>query len=286
MSAHILTLPDGRQLSYLVAGRGVPVMYFHGTASSRLEALLLKPLINQNIQLISVDRPGYGLSTYKPRKTIQDFNSDLNFLADHLGLSQFSVLGWSGGGVFALAYLTYFSQRIKRGIIAGAPDLPFDASTAHNMPLAKYALKLPLLGTLAMQNMRRQILKADGPASFIRSNQGRQMLNGCSTRDALFFSNPEWMRLMHLSMAEAFRQKTGVQAVLDEHKLFLNPWNLPFSKVSGKLWIWHGQEDKTCPVNNAYSIARKFKGADLEIFPRQGHCVLFDNIDQLSRFLI
>ena len=286
MNSQVLTLPDGRQLGYLIAGRGAPVMYFHGTASSRLEALLLKPLLNKNIQLISVDRPGYGLSTYKPRKTIQDFNSDFNFLVNHLGLSQFSVLGWSGGGVFALAYITCFSQRIKRGVIVGTPDLPFDASTAHNMPLAKYVLKIPLLGALAMKSMRRQVLKADGYPSFMRSNQGRQMLNGGSTRDALFFSNPEWMGLMHLSMAEAFRQKEGVQAVLDEHKLFLNPWNLSFREVNGMLWVWHGQEDKTCPVNNAYSIARKFKGTDLEIFPQQGHCVMFDNIDQLSRLLI
>jgi len=286
LSSQIITLPDGRQLGYLVAGKGVPVLYFHGTASSRLEALLLKPFINQNIQLISVDRPGYGLSTYKPRKTIQDFNCDLNFLADHLGLSHFSVLGWSGGGVFALAYMTCFSQRINRGVVVGAPNLPFDVSTAHNMPLAKYVLKLPLIGALAMQNMRRQVLKTDGSASFLRSTHGRQMLNGCSTRDEVFFSDPAWMDLMYQSMAEAFRQKDGVQAILDEHQLFLNPWNLPFKEISGKLWVWHGQEDKTCPVNNAYGIARKFEGTNLEIFPKQGHCVMFDNLDRIVRLLI
>jgi pimeloyl-ACP methyl ester carboxylesterase len=70
-------------------------MYFHGTSSSRIEVLLLRHLTAQNLQLIAPDRPGYGLSTYKPQKNISDFNSDINFLADYLDISKFNVLGWS-----------------------------------------------------------------------------------------------------------------------------------------------------------------------------------------------
>ncbi|MDR0493593.1 MAG: alpha/beta hydrolase [Nitrososphaerota archaeon] len=289
MGSHVLTLPDGRQLGYFVAGKGVPVIYFHGTASSRIEALLLKRFSTQNLKIIAIDRPGYGLSTYKPRKNIQDFNCDLNFLADHLGITQFSVLGWSGGGTFALAYMACFPQRINHGVVVGTPDLPFDASTAHDMPLAKYMMRLPVLGALAMKNMRRQILKADCSEDFLRSSTGRQMLHGCSSRDLVFFSNPNWIELMYQSMAEAFRQNDGVRAVLEEHRLFLKTWNLPFKAFKGignKLWIWHGVEDKTCPVDNAYRIARKFEGTGLEVFPRQGHCVMFDNLDRLAELLI
>jgi pimeloyl-ACP methyl ester carboxylesterase len=261
-------------------------MYFHGSASSRLEVLLLKRLVAQNLKLIAADRPGYGLSTYKPRKNMQDFNSDLNFLADHLGIPQFSVLGWSGGGAFALAYMACFPQRINRGVVVGAPDLPFDASTAHNLPLAKYVMKLPFLGVLAMRNMRRQMLRAGGTAAFLRSSQGRQMLHACSSHDLTFFSDPAWMRLLYQSMAEAFRQKDGVRAVLEEHRLFLKPWNLPFEAVGGKLWVWHGGEDKTCLVDNAYGIAHKFGCVGLEVFPRKGHCVMFDNLERLAGLLV
>jgi len=287
VGSQIITLPDGRSLGYATIGRGNPTVYFHGTASSRLEVYLLKRLATEgNLQLIAMDRPGYGLSTYKPRKNIQDLNNDLNFLADHLGINQFSVLGWSGGGVFALAYMTCFPQRVTSGVIAGTPDLPFDASTAHNnIPFAKYIMKLPFLGSIAMHNMRRQVLKADNPEAFLRSSQGRQILHSCSNRDLTFFSNPTWMRLMHQSMTEAFRQNNSGNVVLEEHKLFLNPWNLPFKRVSSKLGVWQGTEDKTCPIKNAYNITRKIKGASLEIFPQQGHCVMFDNIERLAERL-
>ncbi|MCL2642368.1 MAG: alpha/beta hydrolase [Candidatus Bathyarchaeota archaeon] len=286
-SSQTITLPDGRSLGYATIGRGEPVMYFHGTASSRLEVYLLKHLaMKEKIQLIAIDRPGYGLSTYKPRKNIQDLNNDLNYLANHLGIEKFSVLGWSGGGVFALAYMTCCPQRVICGVIAGTPDLPFEASTAHNnIPLAKYVMKLPFLGTIAMHNMRRQVLKADSPEAFLHSNQGRQTLHTCSRHDLTFFSNPTWMGLMHQSMTEAFRQNNSIKVILEEHKLFLKPWNLPFKNISNKLWIWQGTEDKTCPIKNAYSIAHKIKESNLEIFPQQGHCVIFDNTEKLAERL-
>lgn len=285
MSSQAVTLPDGRQLGYLVVGKGTPVIYFHGTASSRIEVLLLKRLTTKNLQLIAIDRPGYGLSTYNPRKNIQDFNCDLNFLADHLDIPQFSVLGWSGGGVFALAYLTCFSQRVNRGVVVGAPDLPFDPSTAHNMPLAKYMMKLPLLATLAIKNMQHQVLKANDPVAFLHSSSGRQVLRGCSSSDLRFFSDPKWLSLMYQSMTEAFRQKDGVKVVFEEHKLFLKPWNLPSKHIGDKLRVWYGDEDKTCPVVNAYSIANKFGGI-VEVFPKQGHYIMFDNLERLAELLI
>lgn len=289
MSSQLISLPDGRQLGYSIIGKGKPVLYFHGTASSRLEALLLKDLTaSGKLQVICIDRPGYGLSIYKPRKNLQDFNDDVNCLTEHLGIERFGVLGWSGGGAFALAYLAFFPERVTRAVIVGAPALPFDASMAHNMPFARYVMKLPFLGVLAMKRMRHEVLKANGDVTaFLDSKQGKQMLNACSKDDLKFFSDTSWMTLMYQSMAEAFHQgNSGVKAVVDEHQMFLKPWGLPFERVSsGKLLIWHGAEDKTCRVNNAYEIYNHVACSVLKVFPRKGHCVLFDNLQQLGEVL-
>jgi pimeloyl-ACP methyl ester carboxylesterase len=284
-----ITLPDKRQLGYFTIDRGgsggVPVVYFHGTASSRLEALLLEQVSLRKIELIAVDRPGYGLSTYNPRKTLQDFNNDLNYLINHLGLAQFNVLGWSGGSVFAIAYMTSFPQKVRRGIIVSAPNLPFDPAVAHNTPFAKYAMKLPAIGSIVMRNMQRQILKANTPKAFLQSTQGKQMLHACSKNDLTFFSNPKWIKLLHQSIAEAFRQKNSVKTIIEEHTLFLKPCNLSICEIGDKLQIWHGKEDKTCPINNAYQIAHKFKGAKLKIFSNKGHYFIFDHLDQIAQSL-
>jgi pimeloyl-ACP methyl ester carboxylesterase len=286
LTAQILVLPDGRKLAYITIGTGKPVVYFHGTASSRLEVLLLQKLADSGLQLIGVDRPGYGLSTYKPRKNLQDFNMDVNSLVDHLGFERFSVLGWSGGGVFALAYQTLNPQRVTRSVIVGAPSLPFDVSTAHDMPLARYIMKIPYAGEVAVRQLRCELLKAKGdPEAFLGTRQGKQLLHGCSKTDLAFFNNPEWIKLMYDSMAEAFHQgNAGVKAVVEEHQIFIKPWSLPFHVISeGRLHIWHGAEDKTCRVSNAYAIARLVPSAEPMIFGSAGHCVMFENLVKLGK---
>jgi len=291
LSSQSISLPDGRKLAYTMIGEGKPVVYFHGTASSRLEVLLLRELAfadNSNLQLIGVDRPGYGLSSYKPRKSLRDFNGDVNSLADHLGFDRFSVLGWSGGGAFALAYHAFNPKRVTRSVIVGAPSLPFDVSTAHDMPLARYIMKIPYAGEVAMRQLSRELLKAKGdPEAFLGTRQGKQLLHGCSKTDLAFFNNSEWVKLMYDSMAEAFRQgNAGVKAVVEEHQLFVKPWTLPFDAIGkGQLWIWHGAEDRTCRVSNAYMIARLVPSAELEIFESAGHFVMFENLVKLGKIL-
>lgn len=281
-------MPDGRQLGYHIIGEGKPVFYFHGTASSRLEVLLLRELATANLKIIGVDRPGYGLSTYAPRKSLRDFAYDADLLAEHLKLEKAALLGWSGGGVFAIAYASLFPERVTKAVVVGAPALPFDVSAAHNTPFARFAMKLPYLGTIALKRMRSQVLKANKNIDgFLKSKALKRMLKGWSEEDAKFFSDKAWLALMYESMAEAFRQgNQGVKAVLQEHQLFTKTWDVPLSRISpGKVFVWQGACDKTCRVDNAIRIARDVPGAHLEIFEGKGHCVMFDYLKKLSEIL-
>ena len=155
-------MPDGRQLGYCTIGEGKPVVYFHGTASSRLEIFLLEEFASANqAQLIGVDRPGFGLSTFSHRTDLQGFANDIDLLVEHMGFDQFSVIGWSGGGAFALAYVALFTERVRKSVVVASPALPFDVATAHNNSLARFAMKMPYFGMLALIRMRPQILKAN-----------------------------------------------------------------------------------------------------------------------------
>jgi pimeloyl-ACP methyl ester carboxylesterase len=71
---------------------------------------------------------------------------------------------------------------------------------------------------------------------------------------------------------------------LSEHQAFLKPWPFSFSKVpAGKLAVWHGSEDKTSRIANAYLIAEAVAGSQLEVFEDEGHCVLFENFRRLGK---
>jgi pimeloyl-ACP methyl ester carboxylesterase len=283
-------LPDGRQLGFSVVGEDAPVLYFHGTASSRLETLLLKEFASTHgFQIIGVDRPGYGLSTFAPRTRLRDFVSDVNALMAHLGIKKFALLAWSGGGPFGLTYVALFPERVSQAVIVGSPALPFDVATAHNSSLARFAMKIPALGMWGLKRFRAEVLRANSDIdAFLESKNGRKMVESWPEADAKFFADPAWSRLMYGSMAEGFRQgNDSVKAVFQEHQLFIKPWAEPISQIPpGKVCVWQGTEDTTCRVDNAYRLVEAVPNAKLEVFEGAGHCVMFDNLKKLGNLLV
>ncbi len=285
-----LTLPDGRQLGYATEGKGTPVIYFHGTASSRLEILLLKQFAHTHqLQLIGIDRPGYGLSTFTPRHNLHNFTTDINTLTQHLQLDKFAVLSWSGGGPFALTYTALFPNHVTHTVTVGCPALPFNPSTAHNNnPLAKFAMKSPLIAKFGLNMFRKSVLNANHDIKrYLASRSGKNMVADWPKPDACFFANPAWLKLMYAAMEEGFRQDSNsVKAVYQEHKLFMNPWNEPIQQIpEDKIMLWQGAQDKTCPTDNAQKIAQTIKNAQLELFPEEGHCVMFAKPQKLAKHL-
>jgi pimeloyl-ACP methyl ester carboxylesterase len=94
-------LADGRDLRWLELGPpdGAPVFAFHGTIGSRWHFTADDgPIAAAGVRLIAPDRPGYGLSSFHRGRQLRDWVDDVAFLADHLGLAHFSVMGVSGGG--------------------------------------------------------------------------------------------------------------------------------------------------------------------------------------------
>ncbi len=290
-SSQTLLLPDGRQLGYATEGSGVPVVYFHGTASSRLEILLLKQTAHDHgLRLIGIDRPGYGLSTFKDRARLADFAPDVNALADHLQLDKFAVLSWSGGGPFALTYTALFPNRVTHALIIGSPALPFDPAMAHNNnPLAKFAMKSPFIAKFGLNFFRKSVFNASqNIEGYLASRSGKNMVADWPEPDARFFADSAWLKLMYGAMEEGFRQDgAGVKAVYQEHLLFMKPWNEPIGQTPpGKVTLWQGAQDKTCPADCAQKIAQHLQGAQVEVFPNEGHCVMFAKSTRLSKALL
>ena len=290
MSNQTLILPDKRQLGYAVEGEGKPVIYFHGTASSRLEILLLKEFAHRNhFKLIGIDRPGYGLSTFKARIGLRDFAEDVNVLTDYLKLGSYAVLSWSGGGPFALTYTALFPGKVTRAVVAGSPALPFDASEVHNGNLlAKVAMKNRFLAMWGLRFFRESILSANQDVDgYLKSRSGKNMVADWPKPDRKFFADAAWLKRMYAAMAEGFRQESSVKTIFQEHQLFLKPWSESIGLIPvGKLTLWQGAQDKTCPAGNAQKIAQAVKGTRVDLFPDEGHCALFGQIQNLNNELI
>lgn len=122
-----LTLADGRKLSYTDTGTGEngTWIHCHGIPGSRYELAHITADLNASgLRVIVPDRPGYGDSTPHPDYGFLQHTNDVRQLADHLGLDRFSVSGFSGGGVFAMATANDLEERIERLTIAATPAVP------------------------------------------------------------------------------------------------------------------------------------------------------------------
>lgn len=94
-SSDTLTLPDGRKFGYAQYGSptGQPIFYLHGLPGSRIEAAFFHDMgLKLDARIIGVDRPGIGWSSPQPERTLLDHPKDLEQLAKHLELDEYSIL--------------------------------------------------------------------------------------------------------------------------------------------------------------------------------------------------
>jgi len=286
-----ISLPDRRNLGYLIVGEGKPVFYFHGLPTSRLDVLLLQKKIGStHLQMIGVDRPGFGLSTFAPNRRVSDFAADISFLANHLQIDKFTLLGVSGGGHYVITCAALLAERVTRAVVISGSSLPIDTSGMPRMNKLfwKGLGTMPIVGTWLQKQQRDMILKmAKDLDAFMASRQGRKMLENGPKDEVKFYLDPEIRNAFGRSSVESYRQGSdGIRAMTQEMKLMKKGWEVDLSKIpSGLVYLWHGTADKNVPVSNAYKNAKVIPGAHLEIFEGGGHGLFLGNLEKLGEIL-
>ncbi len=109
-------LLDGGSAAWCEWGdpRGRPVFFLHGTPGSRLFLPEAKQRLGSGARVLTVDRPGYGRSTSLAIPSLAAVAEIVAAVADVLGLDRFPVVGFSGGGPFALACGAFLPERVSR----------------------------------------------------------------------------------------------------------------------------------------------------------------------------
>jgi len=271
-----IILKDGRNLGYAEYGdlKGKPVMHFHGVPSSRLEGD--HPLVDEyasklHIRLIFLDRPGIGLSSYKPNRNLLDWPDDVCELADALYLERFAALGLSGGGPYVAACAYKISSRLAAaGIISGVG--PMDV-IANYQSLGKsdrqamdMALKYPWLLRILFWYMTRQL--RSNPANFIA-----QLESDLSLADKNQVADPEIRTTIVKATLEAFRQ--GGRGAIWDYVLVGKPWEFHLEDIHIPVYLWHGEEDKICSIQMGRNVSGAIPNCHATYYPGEGHLSVY-----------
>lgn len=278
MTEHVLHLPDRRILSYALYGPtdGWPVMYFHGTPSSRLEITLLseygieveKLLSHLHLQLIAVDRTGMGLSTYNPNAGFLSFASDVHFLMDYLKIMAASAFCWSGGGPFALALAWKYPDRIKNVFILCGFSRQFTANVLAEMKLNRWyflaAKHLPLVLKGGMNVLRRNTATIKVP----------RWLTGLPPVDYELIKYPAKLQMLaRLTLKEACRQ--GANGPVQEARLYFKDLGFSISELLQPVHFWWGTEDRSVTKMHAQAVEKEIKNSIMHYTKGEGHLSVY-----------
>jgi pimeloyl-ACP methyl ester carboxylesterase len=272
----ILNLPDGRSLACDVhgPGDGYPVFYFHGAPSARNEVDFFGlPGIASDvgIRLIAPDRPGLGGSSFQQDRRILDWPADVVAIADYLGVERFSVLGYSGGGPYALACAQQIPERLASVVLVSSTG-PHEVGgltdniNSSSLRFMQLCANRPVLGALASRSM----------GFMARRFPGRLIAGAVSSLpepDARLMSDPEIGLKFARLVSEAARN--GGRGPQHDTALMVRPWGLDLGSISLPVQIWHGEEDRNAPVVMGQWLAKQLPDARLHLFPGEGHLSLF-----------
>lgn len=268
-----LQLSDGRQLGFAEYGdpNGKPVFFFPGAPSTRLFHHPDEHIASSlGARVITIDRPGFGLSSFQPGRTLLDWPDDVCELADALSIEDITVAGISAGGPHVAACAFKIPERVTRAIIisgVGPTDAVTDTRQLYRkrqiaITLARKApwLLRPLIWLL--QNPRRD------PERYFK-----RTFTESSPPDQAILSQPEIKAMLIPNWVEGVRQ--GVRGFVREGIIFSHPWGFPLEEITIPVTLWHGDADSSTPLSMAEHIANTIPNSKLRVVPNEGHFLIF-----------
>jgi proline iminopeptidase len=115
----IFTTPDGLTLSYERRGRG-PLLVCHpgGPGGSGAEFRDFAGL-DDTFELVFLNPRGSHGSDPAEDYALASYAADVEALREHLGVEQLDLLGFSHGGIVAMAYAAAYGPRVRRLLLVG-----------------------------------------------------------------------------------------------------------------------------------------------------------------------
>lgn len=259
-------LKDGRVLGYAEYGdpKGKPLLYFHGWPSSRFSGNRVdKAAKRLHVRVISVDRPGYGLSDYQPNRKLLDFPNDVSELADILKIHKLAILGVSGGGPYAAAVAYALGKRITAaGIAVGLaptyiPDICDGMAWTNKVSWTNYHRSVFLRYAAACSIWAQaKIIRADLTSLFL-SSADKQL------------RNDSFKKTMQRDRLESIRQ--GAKGAALDLELYTKNWGFELKEIRVPVFLWYGENDKNVSLAMGKYYASQIPKSKLTVFPGGGH---------------
>jgi pimeloyl-ACP methyl ester carboxylesterase len=243
---------------------GIPVFYCHAFPGSRLDGNVLnfnEHAIKADVRIIAVDRPGIGLSDYQSKRSLLDWGDDISVIADKLNINKFSIVGFSGGGPYALSCASKMPERIHSvGFVSGMGPIEYKESKKDN------AMLIPRQISLLRKVIATAIDKSIRHTPGIITQAMRTIL---PKADVDYLCEDGNIHKLQLFFSENFKQ--GGDGFLKESEIYRQPWGFELSRIKPRVHLWQGGVDRNVGVRSARKIAQEIPDCKVHFMDDEGH---------------
>ncbi len=250
------------------------VLLIHGAPGCADHAKFMSqtPLWN-TFRLIAVDRPGYGESDPQKKITPLAFALQIERLLEYLNVGNLYLISVSGGAPYSMAIAFTLKDRVKKMCSIGG------------------VAPLSVKNILYMNGLQKKtfIAKKVLPDVILNRAVHKMWSHGFDKMEKTFFTSvetfsetdrhiildpilgPELLKTVQSAILN------GPDGVLNDIRIFSEPWGFVLNEIKAPVTLWHGDQDTV--VHNRFAIDMKSKlaRADLKLIKREGHYSLLLN---------
>lgn len=254
-------------LNYEITGSGDPIVLVHGLGSASTVWKPIRPSLERDFTVITVDLPGHGKSTYSKGQPMDPHSLAL-YVSEQLsaiGFETFHLVGNSLGGWVALELTSAFPEQVK-SLTALAPA---------GLWLNPYNARYP--GTALLRFLARNTSKLAPTALHFES----------ARRIGFSEVSPRWKQLSYETCLDATNAMSGAIG-------YFPAWDGMLMKrfdssISDEIpvTIIFGDTDRTLPATTCQEKSLAPSHARWIIFPETGHAPMWDSpidvVDEIKK---
>jgi pimeloyl-ACP methyl ester carboxylesterase len=203
-----------------------------------------------------------------------DWPQDILALADDLKITEFGVVGMSGGGPYATACAYAIPERLTYvGIVCGLVNT--------DNPEIKRAVPRALRSLISLAGISPLLLRPMFALSAMKSRRNPQkaadqMISSLSKQDQMVIQQNDAVQSAFVSsVSEIFCQGAAGPAL--EAALYGKPIGFQLDQISVEVNIYHGAKDQNVPLEIGRYLAAQIPKSKFHLYPDDGHVSLIIN---------
>lgn len=206
---------------------------------------------DRNLRVISADRPGYGRTSPKPNRSLDDWPDVVVALADTIDVDQFGVIPFSSGGPYAVATCALTSPRVFGGVVVAGVSNPSQSGELDRLPEVEQEL-------MTQQDEEATVEWCTSQYGRDGSRFGESDPFDWSQPDEAFLTDDTISTHFEEVTVEALRQ--GISGYAQDNFVQGRPWSFDPSQIDVPVMWYTAKYMKSSRSHTVAKSPRRFPG--------------------------